>query len=87
MEQAITPNEALRLAVEKAGGQSAFARVVGCTPGNVWQMLKYNRELSAHFVLSAETATGISRHDLRPDLYPRSPAGDQAILAGGETTR
>lgn len=62
------------MAVEKAGSQSAFARAVGCTPGNVWQMLKHNRELSPQFVLEAEKATGVSRHDLRPDIYgPRAP--------------
>ena len=26
--------------------------------------------MSAQFVLKAEAATGISRHELRPDIYP-----------------
>lgn len=37
---------------------------------------RYNRglPLPAEYVLATERATGISRHDLRPDLYPREDA-------------
>lgn len=87
MELAISPNQALRLAVEKAGGQSAFARAVGCTPGAVWQMLKKNKELSPQFVLTAEAKTGVSRHDLRPDLYPRESGDDHATPVDLERAR
>ncbi|MDQ0305303.1 transcriptional regulator [Ancylobacter polymorphus] len=32
------------------------------------------RRVPAERVLDVERITGISRHDLRPDLYPREPA-------------
>lgn len=66
-----TPFEAFTAAVEKAGGQTKFAEICGCTQGNVWQLLKKGSQLPAQYVLRAEAETGISRHDLRPDLYPR----------------
>lgn len=64
------PFQALVRAVEIAGGQSAFARIVGCTPGNINQLIRKASPLSGKYVLKAEAGTGISRHDLRPDLYP-----------------
>lgn len=57
-------------AVTAAGSQSEFARLIGCTPANIHQLLKARRLLSGRFVIAAEFATGVSRHDLRPDLYP-----------------
>lgn len=61
---------AFERAVAAAGSQSELARLIGCTPANVHQLLKARRLLSARFVIAAEVATGISRHELRPDLYP-----------------
>lgn len=62
---------AFERAVAAAGSQSELARLIGCTPANIHQLLKARRLLSARFVIPAESATGVSRHDLRPDLYPR----------------
>jgi len=64
-------HEAFRKAVDSAGGQTAFGRIVGCTQGNIWQLLRKGSALPGQYVLKAEAATGVSRHDLRPDLYPR----------------
>lgn len=64
----------LARAVEIAGGQSAFARLVGVSQPTVWAWLDKSRPLPAEFVLKTEAETGISRHDLRPDLYPRENA-------------
>lgn len=62
---------AFERAIAAAGSQSELARKVGCTPANLHQLLKARRLLTARFVIPAEKATGVSRHDLRPDLYPR----------------
>jgi DNA-binding transcriptional regulator YdaS (Cro superfamily) len=65
------PAGALIAAVSMAGGQSAFARLVGVSQTSVWRWIEYRKVLPAEHVLCAEAATGVSRHDLRPDLYPR----------------
>lgn len=62
-------------AVIAAGSQSALARAVNVTPQAVQQWVESGR-VSHKKVLAVETATGVSRHELRPDLYPsdRQPA-------------
>ena len=60
--------------MELAGGQSAFARLHGVSQPTVWAWLKQGKPLPAECVLATERETGISRHDLRPDLYPRDEA-------------
>ncbi|PZU13792.1 MAG: hypothetical protein DI606_04285 [Sphingobium sp.] len=62
---------AFREAVRIAGGQVLFAGLIGRTQSAVSKMLKAERPLPAENVLTVEEATGISRHDLRPDIYPR----------------
>lgn len=65
----MTPQAALQKAIKLAGGQSALGR-----------LLKIHRQAVAQWekapverVLAIEHATGaqITRHDLRPDIYPR----------------
>ncbi|WP_242173919.1 MULTISPECIES: YdaS family helix-turn-helix protein [unclassified Pseudomonas] len=58
-------------AAKAAGGQSALARVLGCTPQNVQRWCASGR-VPAERVISVEQATGIPRHELRPDLYPEA---------------
>lgn len=60
---------AVEMAAEKAGGQSALARLLGCTPQAVQRMCATGR-VPAERVLAIEEVTGVSRHRLRPDLYP-----------------
>jgi DNA-binding transcriptional regulator YdaS (Cro superfamily) len=64
----------LERAVDLVGGQSAFARLHGVSQPTVWAWLKQRKPLPAEYVLRTESETGISRHDLRPDLYPREQA-------------
>lgn len=66
----MTPYEALMAAVEQAGSQSALARLVGCSNTAVWKWVQSSKRMPAEFVLRAEQATGVSRHELRPDIYP-----------------
>lgn len=61
----------LALAVRKVGGQSAYARLTGRPQQTVHDRLRREQEIWAEDVLKVEAATGVSRHDLRPDLYPR----------------
>lgn len=54
--------------------QSQLAAAVGVSPSMVWQWRTGHRPIAAERVLAIEAATGISRHDLRPDIYPRESA-------------
>jgi DNA-binding transcriptional regulator YdaS (Cro superfamily) len=64
---------ALELACVRVGGQKPLADLIGTTQGQVWYWLKRSkRGVPAEFVLPIERVTGVSRHDLRPDLYPAS---------------
>lgn len=51
--------------------QTQFATAIGTSQAAVWYWLKNRKPLPAEYVLVTEKVTGISRHDLRPDLYPR----------------
>jgi DNA-binding transcriptional regulator YdaS (Cro superfamily) len=62
---------ALRRAVQAVGSQQLFATLVGKTQGAISKRLAAGQSCWAEDVLKVEEATGISRHDLRPDLYPR----------------
>jgi DNA-binding transcriptional regulator YdaS (Cro superfamily) len=64
----------LAKAVISAGSQSAFGRLIGKRQSTVNDWLKAGKPLPAEHVLKVERHTGISRHDLRPDLYPRESA-------------
>jgi DNA-binding transcriptional regulator YdaS (Cro superfamily) len=67
---AMTQFEAFQQAVRLAGGQAQFGRVVGLTQQKIWYYLSKRRPLPAEYVLAAERGTGVSRHLLRPDIYP-----------------
>jgi DNA-binding transcriptional regulator YdaS (Cro superfamily) len=53
-------------AIEAAGGTAILAQRLGIQAPSIysWRRVPPNR------VLAVEAATGISRHALRPDLYP-----------------
>lgn len=55
-----------------------MARLIGVTQPSVWAWLDKEKPLPAEYVLAVEAATGISRHDLRPDIYPRPEADPRA---------
>lgn len=59
----------IQRAARIAGGQSALARHLGCSPQAVQQMCASGR-VPAERVIPIEKATGVSRNELRPDLYP-----------------
>jgi DNA-binding transcriptional regulator YdaS (Cro superfamily) len=59
---------ALNTAIERMGGVVKLARAIGVTSQAVGQ---WRRNIPAERVLQIEAATGVSRHELRPDIYPR----------------
>ncbi|MBI0530382.1 MAG: helix-turn-helix domain-containing protein [Sphingomonas sp.] len=83
-----TPQAALAAAVSKIGSQSGFARVCSVSQAAVWKWLERGKQLPAEHVLRVEQATGVSRHLLRPDIYPApvaaasSPYGEATVEAG-----
>jgi DNA-binding transcriptional regulator YdaS (Cro superfamily) len=92
--ESLTPQQALVLAVNRIGGQSAMARLCDVRQSTVWEWIDKEKPLPAEHVLTVEAATHVPRSDLRPDIYPRglqdgvpftSSEGIAAIgeLAGG----
>lgn len=66
----------LEKAVKAVGSQSALAKALGVTPQHVWNWLNRDKEVPAEQAIPIEEATGgkVTRHELRPDLYPRERA-------------
>lgn len=61
---------ALERAIAAAGGTQALANKCGVKYQAVQKWARFKR-IPAERVLQIERLTGVSRHDLRPDLYPR----------------
>ena len=61
---------AFKAAIARAPGQTAFANICRCTQGNISQLVRNGSLLPERFVLKVETATGIPKEHLRPDIYP-----------------
>lgn len=66
-----TAKQALAKAIVAAGGQKALGAALGVGQSLIWYWLNRTGRTPAERVLDVERATGVSRHDLRPDLYPR----------------
>jgi len=82
-------NDALKKAVELCGGQTELARLVNKhLPENVskasqaliWSWLFRTGKVLAEYVIAIEKATSgtVTRHELRPDLYPLEAPADSA---------
>ena len=63
----MTPKKALEEAYRRAGSRYALAKAIRLTAQAVY---KWSDEAPAERVLAIEAATGVSRYDLRPDIYP-----------------
>jgi len=71
---------AISQAVQKLeGGQAALARELKITPQAVNQWVTGRRPVPARLALRIEELTGVTRHDLRPDVFgpPETPDADQ----------
>ncbi len=62
--------EALKRACDVVGSQERLAELIGTRQSLVWYWLNRSKKgVPAEFVLPIERATGVSRSDLRPDLF------------------
>ncbi|KTS11051.1 hypothetical protein SB2_28540 [Methylobacterium radiotolerans] len=82
MAQAMRAHAAIRRAIPTAGGSARLAHRLGLHAVSVgaWTFCP------TQHVEAVEAASGVSRHDLRPDLYPRGGKArdltpDQAVAA------
>jgi DNA-binding transcriptional regulator YdaS (Cro superfamily) len=55
--------------IKAAGGQSELARQLDIRQQSVYEWVLRGR-VPAERVLEVERITGVSRHEIRPDLYP-----------------
>ena len=70
MVDELTPYEALSTAIDRLGSQAELARICAVSSTAAWKWVQSSKRLPAEYVLRVEAATGISRHLLRPDIYP-----------------
>ena len=63
----------LETAIEKAGGQAALGRAIAVPQPLVWYWLHQAKHVPAEHCAAIEEATGVSRHDLRPDIFGETP--------------
>jgi len=66
----IDRKEALKRAIEAVGGLAGLADSLGVTK----QAISQWDEVPPLRVLAVERVSGVSRHELRPDLYPLEEA-------------
>ena len=67
----MSTNEALSKAIEIAGRQAALEAKIGVSQAHVsYWACKSKKGVPSEHVMAIEAATGISRHELRPDIYP-----------------
>ena len=62
-------------AIEQSGGVGPLSRRIGVTYQAVQQWAKAGR-IPVERVLEVERLTGISRHELRPDIYGTAPTAE-----------
>jgi DNA-binding transcriptional regulator YdaS (Cro superfamily) len=66
---------ALQKAIDRAGNPTKLGKLIGISRQAVeqWKVVPPER------VLAVEKATGVSRYELRPDIYGDPPRGRQSV--------
>lgn len=92
MDSVPTPYEALLACEKAAGGQTPMARDLGVSQPTIWRWIQSSKRMPAEYVLRAESLYGVSRHHLRPDIYPHDlppftprVAGEDEIGSGNRS--
>lgn len=70
MNEEPTRYEALLMCRDCAGSDSQMARDLRIAQPKVWRWINQSKQMPPEFVLTAERLYGVSRHHLRPDIYP-----------------
>lgn len=72
----------LNAAIRAAGNQRRLAKMIGTWPQTVNRWIKrYRGEVPAEYVGPIYKATGVTPHELRPDLHPTPTSGIPDITA------
>lgn len=61
--------DAIRKAIDVAGGQTALAHALDRSQGLVWQWAHGRLRVPAEKCSQIEQTTGVTRHELRPDIF------------------
>ncbi len=77
MTQTLTRYEALCLCLTRAKTQDQMAADLGVSQPTISNWICRSKQMPAEHVLTAERVYGVSRHDLRPDIYPREAMVDE----------
>ncbi|MFG1475604.1 transcriptional regulator [Xanthobacter agilis] len=68
--------ERIRELADKAGGLKSFARQLGIKHQSLYSW----RDIPPGRVRDVERITGVSRHDLRPDIYGPAPTPQEEVV-------
>ena len=74
---------ALDRAIAVIGSQAALAAAIGVSQQVISYWIKKGHRVPAERVVAVEAATGIARHELRPDIFgpPLTAASIDAIVS------
>lgn len=69
--------------VRLAGGQAELARRCNTSQPRIWQCVHRNQRVPADLVIPFERAVAgqVTRHELRPDLYPKEEQSHSAVAS------
>ena len=74
-----TPEQALLDAITAAGSQTKLAKLLEMNnSSHISSMVNRDKRASVKWVAKISEVTGISCHELRPDIFPE-PANDDSI--------
>lgn len=69
----MTRYEALIACRDRAGSISQLGRDLDIPQSTMSRIVNQSKQLPAQYVIAAERLYGVSRHFLRPDIYPVEP--------------